>query len=213
MIRSLFRKDVLKHLVLIGSWVLAVYRKHYPFGDFELVTRDIDFLVKNPRGPFPKGGGNIFEILQERGYKVLHSPGSKAEKYIPDKSRTDNELDVEFLCQPGRHIQDACRIKELGIIAQPIQYQGVLLDDIITLEYEGIGIDVPDPLVWAIHKIAISQERSGVNKGWKSVNDLNVAGLIVQKLGEENVLRRVGQYKGKFLKLFRKGWAEYGKRK
>ena len=50
MLSELSAKGSLKHLVLIGSWVLVVYRENYRFGKFELITKDIDLLVKRPRG-------------------------------------------------------------------------------------------------------------------------------------------------------------------
>jgi hypothetical protein len=171
----------LKHLVLIGSWALRVYEESEGLQGTALVTRDIDFLVKQPRGPVPKGTANIHEILREQGYRAMTSSVGFNEKYIPDKSETDNELRIEFLCQPGRHVQDAYRIKELGITAQSLQYQLVLLVHAVRLPYRKIRIDVPAPIVWAIHKIAISQLRTGENK----------------------------EFKGKFLQLFKKGWKIY----
>jgi hypothetical protein len=208
-IASLAKRDALKHLVLIGSWALCVYEESEGLPGTALVTQDIDFLVKQPRGPFPKGTPNIYEILREQGYRALTSLVDFNEKYIPDKTETDNELRIEFLCQPGRHVQDAYRIKELGITAQSLQYQSVLLANVVRLPYRDILVDVPVPVVWAIHKIAISQLRTGENREFKMQNDINVTSRVIEKIGEKSVLSKAHEFKGKFLQLFKKGWEIY----
>ena len=50
-IASLAKHDVLKHLVLIGSWALRIYEESEGLPGTALVTQDIDFLVKRPRFP------------------------------------------------------------------------------------------------------------------------------------------------------------------
>ena len=202
------KKDVLKHLILIGSWSLKVYEKNYPLEKFKFITKDIDFLVKMPRGPFPENVENIYNILKNKGYIAKQTMLSNAEKYVPDIAY-DNELDIEFLCQPGRHIKEAYTIKKLGISVQPLRFQEILKNNTISLKYNNFEVDVADPIVWAIHKISISQLRSEKNSFSKMENDLNTAKIIVDHFGENKILDTSKNFKGKFLKSFNIGWEKY----
>jgi hypothetical protein len=81
-----------------------------------------------------------------------------------------------------------------------------LLQNTETLKYKGISVTVPKPEYWAIHKIAISQLRKGENSKLKMMKDLTGARVIVNFIGESKILIISKQFKGKFLKLFQKGW-------
>lgn len=203
------KKNVLQHLVLIGSWSLKIYEKNYPLKSFALNTKDIDFLVKFPRGPFPDNVENIYNILKKSGYTARQAMLSKAEKYIPDIPFSYNKLDIEFLCNPGRHIKEPFSIKELGISVQPLRFQEILKDNTISLKYNDFDVEVADPIIWAIHKISISQLRSGKNSLLKMGNDLKTAKIIVDHFGKNKILETSKNFKGKFLKSFNNGWEKY----
>lgn len=202
--------NALKHLVLIGSWVLPVYRENYNIGKFQFTTSDVDFSVRFPRDPLKISIPTIHETLTEMGYIPQYSILNKSEKYIPALESAVNKLSIEFLCEPGRHIQEAYKIKGLGIAAAPITYQKVLLENTETLNYKGIAVNVPRPAYWAIHKIAISQKRSGKSAKLKMIKDLEGARIIVDFIGIAEILSIAKQFKGKFLKSFQSGWNFYG---
>ena len=203
---NLNKSNALKHLVLIGSWVLQVYREYYNIGKFQFTTSDVDFSVIRPRDPLKISTPTIHETLTEMGYIPQFSILTKSEKYIPALESAENKLSIEFLCEPGRHIQVAYKIKGLGIVATPITYQRVLLENTETLNYKGIPVNVPGPVYWAIHKIAVSQKRSGKSAKLKMIKDLQGARIIVDFIGIKEVLSTASQFKGKFLKSFQKGW-------
>lgn len=206
-ILSHFNKSgALKHLVLIGSWVLAVYRDKYKIEKFQFTTSDIDFSIARPHDLSKISRPSIHVILNELGYMPHCSVIDKAEKYIPALESTGKNLNIEFLCDPGRHTKEPYKVKGLGIVTTPITYQRVLLRNPETLNYKGIPVIVPRPEYWAIHKIAISQLRKGKNASLKMMKILGGARVIVNFLGEEEILSKSKQFKGKFLKLFQKGW-------
>ncbi|MCP5047781.1 MAG: hypothetical protein GY940_11465 [bacterium] len=196
----------LKHLVLIGSWVLLVYRENYNIEKFQFTTSDIDFSVRHPRSPITASDPGIHETLTEMGYMPHYSTFTQSEKYIPALDSYGNNLSIEFLCEPGGHIQKAYKIKGLGISATPIPYQKILLEHTESLNYKGIPVNVPGPMYWAIHKIAISQIRSGKDAKLKMIKDLESARVIVDASGTEEILSLANHFKGKFLRLFQKGW-------
>jgi len=98
------------------------------------------------------------------------------------------------------------RVKGLDIIITPLRYQRILHENAIGLIYKGIHVTVPKPVFWAAHKIAMSQLRSGEQSELKMMKDLDGARIIVNFLGREEVIQAAQSYKGKFLRLFQKGW-------
>jgi len=69
-IRILSVNNILKYVILIGSWIKYIYKTSNYFKDFvtNLYTRDIDFIIKNIRKPKEKI--NIVNILKKEGCLV-----------------------------------------------------------------------------------------------------------------------------------------------
>jgi hypothetical protein len=70
-------------------------------------------------------------------------------------------------------------------------------------------VNVSKPEFWAAHKIAISQQRSGKDAEIKMIKDLEGAGIVVESIGDANIIKAADRYPGKFKKLFAKGWEIY----
>ena len=203
---NLNESNALKHLILVGSWVLLVYREHYDIGNIQFTTSDIDFSIYRPRDSSRLSNPSIHSTLTKLGYMPHFSITDNAEKYIPAMGTTGKNLSVEFLCDFGRHINGPFKVKGLGIVTTPISYQHVLHQNSELMNYKGIQVTVPKPPYWAIHKIAISQRRKGGNSRLKMMKDLAGARVIVDFVGEAVILDISKLFKGKFLKLFQKGW-------
>lgn len=205
-LKSLNEIDALRHLILIGSWVLPVYAENYAISRFSFTTSDIDFSIIRPHDPAKKSSPSIHAKLIEIGYIPHRSPITQDEKYIPALESANNKLNIEFLCEPGRIIKEPYRMKGLDIVITPLRYQRILHENTISLIYKRIPIIVPKPAFWAAHKIAMSQLRSGDQSKLKMMKDLDGARIIVNFLRQEEVIRAAQSYKGKFLRLFQKGW-------
>lgn len=200
------RKGALGHLVLIGSWCLPVYREHYPIRQFTFTTSDVDFSIHRPRDLRHRPGIALQESLTKLGYIPKSGILSTAEKYIPAPDSEANSLSIEFLCEPGRHALEPYRLPGLGIVANPVPYQKILLENSTTLIYRKIPVQLPRPAVWAIHKIAISQLRKGKDHDLKMIKDLDNALVVLSWLGKEKILQEADPFRGKFKKLFLKGF-------
>jgi hypothetical protein len=200
------KKGALDHLVLIGSWCLLVYREHYPIPRFAFTTSDIDFSIRRPRDLQKSLNISLHESLTKLGYVPRAGILSHSEKYIPAPYSEAKSLSIEFLCEPGRHITEPYRLPKLGIVATPISHQKVLLENSISLTYRKIAVKVPRPAIWAIHKIAISQQRKGKDSDLKMIKDMENALVVIHWLGKEIILKEAGQFKGKFKSLFQKGF-------
>ena len=77
-IRRLHETGVLKHLVLIGSWCLPLYRDYFKdVGElYPVKTRDIDFLV--PLASVFRKHVNLPDLLKDLGFIV----GFRGDKVI-----------------------------------------------------------------------------------------------------------------------------------
>jgi hypothetical protein len=162
--------------------------------------------------PLKKSTPSIHQKLIEIGYIPHRSPITQSEKYIPALESAKNKLSIEFLCEPGRIVNAPFRVKGLDIITTPLRHQRVLHENTIILIYKGIPVTVPKLAFWAAHKVAMSQLRSGEQAKLKMMKDLDGARIIVNFLGDEDVIHAAQHYKGKFLTLFQKGWKVYRSR-
>jgi hypothetical protein len=203
------KNNVLKYLVLIGSWALKVYAENFKVKHFPFKTTDVDFSINDPRSVKKEASPSVHDILIEKGYTPEFGLISNVEKYIPSPGSTENQLNIDFLCEYGRHIKEPFTINGLGIKVTPIVYQHVLLDNIVNFRYKELLVNVPEPGFWAAHKIAISQKRSGKDAEIKMIKDLEGARVVVESLGDTNIIRASDRYPGKFKKLFDKGWKIY----
>lgn len=206
LLKEFHKVGALNDLILIGSWCLMIYRDNYPITRFAFNTSDIDFSIYRPQDLQNRARISIHELLTKLGYVAKISIIDNAEKYVPAPFSTTNNLNIEFLCEPGRHIKEPYRIPQLGITTTPLQFQKILFENSEKLTYKEIPVKVPIPSVWAIHKIAISQRRTGKDSELKMVKDLQGALIIVEWLGKKHILQESEKFSGKFLNLFRKGF-------
>lgn len=153
-IKLLSDNGVLKHVILIGSWVEFLYRETGRLLGFEsnIRTLDIDFLVKNLRRPMPPS--NIAGLAREAGYYV-ESDCLDGTTRILDKSG----LEIEFLInKKGQGIEETLRTN-IGVTAQAMRHMEIILNNVETIEYLGFCIEVPSPEAYAIHKMVINGKR------------------------------------------------------
>ena len=205
LLKEFQHKGALEHLVLIGSWCLPVFREHYPIPHFAFVTSDVDFSIYRPRDLRRSSSIALQESLTKLGYIPKSGILSKAEKYIPAPDSEGNSLSIEFLCEQGRNTLEPYHLPGLGIVANPVPFQKILLENPMKLTYKKIPVQLPQPAIWAIHKIAISQLRQGKDRELKMIKDMDNALVVLNWLGKERISLEADYLKGKFKKLFLKG--------
>ncbi len=118
---SLHEIDALRHLILIGSWILPVYLENYRIPRLIFTTSDVDFTIIRPHDPVKKSNPSIHKQLTEIGYVPHKSRITQSEKYIPALESEKNKLSIEFLCEPGRIVKAPYRVKELGTRAASVK--------------------------------------------------------------------------------------------
>jgi hypothetical protein len=153
-ISLLDQNGCLPHVAVIGSWAEYLYQQSgvIPHGTTAMRTLDIDFLVRNMRRPQPPV--NIEAIAREQGYAV--------DKHLmlgTTKLRTDSALEIEFLIdQRGAGLEHAYKTS-LGVTAQALRGLNLLRDNLMTVSYSGMAINVPTPEAYVLHKIIVNPDR------------------------------------------------------
>ena len=170
-LRRFQKAGVLDELILIGSWCLYFYRFH--FQDTPSIppvrTMDVDFLI--PHISRIRKEIDIPVILKEEGFLPVFNRSNGIVKY------NHPDLLVEFLLpELGKGGERAREIKNLHIKAVALRYLNLLLDHPLSVKYEGLEVRVPDPAVFALHKLIVSSRRA---KAEKRAKDLEAAiGLL-----------------------------------
>lgn len=154
-LRLLADNDLLKHVVVIGSWAEYLYAQAGVLPDFEanLRTLDIDFLVRNLRRPVPQA--NIAALAREAGYIVEQDILTETTKIY-----TPGFMEIEFLIlQQGAGDTQTLKTN-LGVNAQALRHLSVLKEFTITVHLFEMDIHIPQPEAYVLHKIAINEQRN-----------------------------------------------------
>jgi len=161
---ELDKAGILTEIMLIGSWVLPVYREYFDnTPEIPLLrTADLDFLISNPTRI--KQACDISNILKRLSFEKEISVMGGFSKFIHP------ELEVEFLIpELGRGRKTAYSIKELSISAQPLRYMNIFYDFRLITEYNNIQVCVPEPAAFTLMKFLISRKRKDKVKVEKDI--------------------------------------------
>ncbi|MEA3493055.1 MAG: GSU2403 family nucleotidyltransferase fold protein [Candidatus Margulisiibacteriota bacterium] len=161
---------------LIGSWCFILYQKHFGVKPFPLRTVDIDFLIPLPYKAKEKI--DLIGLLEPLGFKTgFNSDGSI---YL-----WSADLKIEFLtAERGRGTDKAKEIKNLSLKAIPLRFVDMLFKNPVLVKEEGVKISIPNPAVFAVHKILISDRRKKPEKKHK---DLEQALHVLEAIDLDDV--------------------------
>jgi hypothetical protein len=184
-LRRLEKADLLKDMILIGSWCLPFYKEYLSGTGFEPVikTRDMDFLIPRPSGVRSKRG--IQELLKDLGF-VTGYRGSEGYMILEHP-----DLSIEFLVpERGRGSDTPVPLPTLGFNAQPLRFLDMLSHDILELKQGGLSLKVPHPANFALHKLILAGRRkirSKIDKDRESA--LRVLRALVARKDERSIRR------------------------
>jgi len=157
-IKRLHAEGVLNDMVLIGGWCLYLYRILYknPPEIIALRTSDIDLLV--PRKIRLSKKCDLASVLKEMGFEILHD----LEGHI---KFTREDFDVEFLTpEIGAGSDKPYEFKQLNLNAQQLRYLTILQDNVITMNYQGSPVKIPNIQSFIIHKMLVINKRKPVKR-------------------------------------------------
>lgn len=163
-LKELHKQDVLNGLIIIGSWCQYYYRILFDKApEFPLIrTTDIDFLIPNPARFNNKV--DVSDLLNKLGFDSDFDYSTGLVKYVhPD-------LEIQFLTPAlGRVKETPYEIKKLNINAEGLSYIKRLQDYKFAMIHKDLTIWLPEPEVYVLHKILISQKRKNFIKGEKDL--------------------------------------------
>ena len=185
-LRRLDKEGVLSKIILIGSWCLPIYR-HYYSGESNLTTlrtRDIDFLVS--RKVKIKEKVDLPKLLEDLGFiEDYKFPQGHVRLVHP-------ELIMELLVEErGRGSEEPYPLPFLSMNAQKVRLLGMLEENTVTVDYNGVEIRLPHPVNYGFHKLIISSRRRDEDKKQKDIDTgLSVLNMCVEN-DEGNILVEV----------------------
>lgn len=146
--------------ILVGSYCLPVMKDELGLNLPTIKTQDIDFLVDVPyRGK----KADVQAILGVFGFSRGFNPDGSS--YF-----TNGVFKVEFLTpEKGKGADKAVYIRPLQLGATPLRYLQILLDHPIEVEKETFTFLIPNPWVFACHKILVSGRRKQKDKKEKDL--------------------------------------------
>jgi hypothetical protein len=161
-IDRLAQGGVLTDIVLIGSWVLPIYREY--FNDAPeipvLRTTDVDFLVGMP--PKVQREFDVPAALSELGFEPEWALQGGYCKYVHP------EMEVEFLIpEQGRGTGGSISVDALQVRAQPLRFLSLAFDRSMVVHYRGYEIRVPEPEAFVLLKLLVIPRRKDRSKARK----------------------------------------------
>lgn len=172
MLNAMKEANVLNGVIIVGSWAEYLY-KHCNLLDYLLTmrTQDVDVLIKNMNKP----SGQVSKALQQHGFIMIpDNNGLMKFDYL-------GELEVEFLLQERGVGQNKPYKTALNVTAQGLRHMDILLEYCITVNYNGIDVEVPMPFAYILHKLIINSQR----QPYKQEKDADAVGSLFEAISDD----------------------------
>jgi hypothetical protein len=188
LLREMSKSGFFSHGLLIGSWPMIVYSKHFtlPYG---LATNDIDFAVDSAVKVPATGGENIPQILERLGYTSVMD-------YTGIETFLQGTFEVEFIThRRGGTAPPAIVIPPWKVSAQPLPFIDLLFIRPVTVSLEDFTIRIPSPEAMTLHKLIIAQRRTGRDKEFKKEKDLQQCSVLAEVVRDDELKQITQEYR------------------
>jgi len=154
LLNLLHEKDVLRHIILIGSWCLPIYRVYFNNAPEVPILRTMDLDILVPTKLNISNTIDVPSILKSIGFDETFSHLTGHSKYVHP------EMEVEFMvAEYGKGKKEPYTIKPFNVLAQGLRYMSLVMEHSITVTYKGIPVCVPDPKAFVFLKFLVSTKR------------------------------------------------------
>ena len=179
LIRSLSEAGFFDRSLLIGSWVMPIYRELYDV-PYALRTLDVDFAVHLAH-PQKQMRADLVRLITDLGF-VDFIGAEGVQKF------TASGYEVEFIAhRPGGREVGALAVREWNINAMPLPFVSTLIDFSEAAVLDGIVIRFPIPEAFFVHKLIVAPRRMTAEKREK---DREQCMVLIPVLNDER-LRQV----------------------
>lgn len=181
------QEDVLCDIILIGGWCPLVYKEYFgnPVEISLQRTADLDFLIPNP--PRIHKDVDVSLIFEELGFDRKVSLLDGYEKFVhPD-------LEIEFLTpERGKGREKPYAIDKLHINALGLRYLDLIQSHTMETSFDGISINVPEPVAYVLHKFIVSNKRKKLFKKEKDIVTAKQLGeYLLDKADQRKKMQRI----------------------
>jgi hypothetical protein len=170
----LHEKDVLRHVILIGSWCLPIYRTYFNNAPEVPILRTMDIDILVPRKLKLATPIDVPSILKSIGFDEDFSHLTGCSKYVhPD-------MEVEFMVpEYGKGKMEPYSIKTLNVLAQGLRFMNLVMEHSTTVTYKGIHVRVPEPSAFVLLKFLVSTKRKDPVKRTKDLKTATELGAFL----------------------------------
>ncbi len=154
LLKVLNDNNILKHVIVAGSWAEYIYAQAgvLPGFNLNLRTIDMDFLVKNMRRPSEPV--DLLAIVKKNNYSIAHDVLLGTTKMV-----SPGGLEIEFLIGQMGSGERSVLPTNLGVAAQALRHMEGIVSNAITVDLLGMDVQVPKPESYVLHKMLINSER------------------------------------------------------
>lgn len=194
----------LEHVAIIGSWAERLYSacNVVPGLSFMPITRDLDVLVLNmrrPSTPIP-----LIDIAKNSGAIVESDRMTSSTRIL-----IDGALEMEFLiAKRGAGLESSLKTN-IGVTADSLRHLDILLNNLMTVEYGGVAVNVPVPEAYTVQKLVIHGDRMAQQSG-KDIKDAEAVIGLWPLLDMERLLNVKLQLTKKETRRFEEALSRFG---
>lgn len=151
-LKTLEKDNILKDLILIGSWSLLFYDKIFLDFEPQVRTTDLDFYVPNAKSIVSNGG--LINSLKALNYEMLSDSLTNKTTFA-----SIDGFELEFLTNLTRDGLSCVKLGNTGIFAESLSYVNIFSGNFIEVEYNGLNVKVASPASYILQKLLINDKR------------------------------------------------------
>lgn len=178
-IKVLNEENILDRIVLIGSWSLFFYK--YIFDNYEpsVRTTDVDFYVPDVKSIKAKNG--LVKSLKEINYDVFNDCLTRKTTFV-----SPDGFELEFLTKIQRNQLSAVKLGNTNVFAETLPYLDLFLKSYLTIDFQGININVTSPASFVLQKLLINDIRDNkAEKDILAIKDVMFYIIVSHKLTDD----------------------------
>ena len=193
-LNALNNSDTLPHCVISGSWSMYFYR--YIFEGFipSIATTDLDIFLPSVK---KVQNNNISQVLTDLDYIREDDVLSGKTKFY-----SKDGFVIEFLTIPDKTLNNVVMIKPYNIGAEALPKMAPAGWNYITVDFNGLKVNVVSPVSFVLQKLLINNERKSEYKKLKDLDAIKyVLGFIKSsKKYSEELITSLDSYPKKWKK-------------
>lgn len=183
-IKAFGESDILKNIIIIGSWATYFYVKVFEGFIPSIRTLDVDCYIPQTKNIVVKN--SVKETLKPINFDIIFDSYSEKTKFI-----SPDGFEIEFLTKLKRDQNQIVKIDSMGVNAEQLGNLNIFDKGYIEVDFEGYSVKIASPAAYIIQKILISSKRNEE----KYNKDLESVRLVLNEVRKyDSHLKELGDY-------------------